>query len=183
MEKVFRMTIFWTWDSRGGGKQSGDALVTHVRDDPYSPHDQWNNNNLIQLPLLLDSKTNSWYLRCFSVIVACRLWVNGIVISMKRASLFVSSVLLRLARWNEQTCPLIKDDPSRVCNCFPGRPATHICNMENMVPQEDETDSPIPDGKLWRPGYVGVCQYFELVLDKRQSQTLCFCTVYCDTIM
>ena len=28
--------------------------------------------------------------------------------------------------------------------------------MENMAPQEDETDSPNPDGKLWRPGYVGV---------------------------
>jgi hypothetical protein len=55
--------------------------------------------------------------------------------------------------------------------------------MANMAPQEDETDSPIPDGKLWRRGYVGVCKYFELVLDKRQSQIYVFCTVHCDTIM
>jgi len=36
----------------------GDALVTNVRDDPYSTHDEWNDNNLIQLPLMLDSKAN-----------------------------------------------------------------------------------------------------------------------------
>jgi hypothetical protein len=29
--------------------------------------------------------------------------------------------------------------------------------MEKTVPQEDEAVSPIPDGKLWRPGHVGVC--------------------------
>jgi len=68
---------------------------------------------------------------------------------MNAASLFVSSVLLHLVGKNELTCPLIKYDPSRVCICrFPGRPASHIYNMENMAPQEYETDSPIPDGKL-----------------------------------
>jgi hypothetical protein len=81
--------------------------------------------------------------------VACILGVNGIVIPTNAASLFVSSVLLRLAGRNELTCPLMKYDPSRVCNCrFPGRPASHIYNMENTDPQEHETDSPIPDGKL-----------------------------------
>jgi len=32
------------------------ALVKHVRDVHRSRQDQWNNNNLAQLPLLLDFK-------------------------------------------------------------------------------------------------------------------------------
>lgn len=50
----------------------------------------------------------------------------------------------------EQSCLLIRYDPSRVCTChFPGGPAAHLYNMKNMVPQEDEVLSPIPDEKFW----------------------------------
>jgi hypothetical protein len=35
-------------------------------------------------------------------------------------------------------------------------------NTENMVPQEDETVSPIPDGKFWRPGHVSISKYLGL---------------------
>jgi len=37
------------------------------------------------------SNADSWYLHCFSVIVAHRVWVNGIAMSMNAAYLFVES--------------------------------------------------------------------------------------------
>lgn len=78
--------------------------------------------------------------------------------------------MLRLARCNEQSFPSTGYDPSRVCiYLFPGRPAAHVCNMENMVPQKGEGVSPIPGGKFWRPGDFCVYKYFWLVLDIRQS--------------
>jgi hypothetical protein len=78
--------------------------------------------------------------------------------------------VLCLARCNEQSCPSTGYDPSIACSClFPGRPAAHACNVENMVPQKDEAVSPFPGGKVWRPGDVCVYKYFCLVLDIRQS--------------
>jgi hypothetical protein len=57
----------------------------------------------------------------------------------------------------EQTSPLIGYDPSIFCNChFPGRHATRVYSKKNVVPQEGKALSPITDGKLWRPGHVGV---------------------------
>jgi len=32
--------------------------------------------------------------------------------------------------------------------------------MENVVPQEGEAVSPIPDGEFWRPCYVSVYKYW-----------------------
>ena len=32
----------------------------------------------------------------------------------------------------------------------------YVYSMENVVPQEDEAVSPLPDGKCWQPGHVGV---------------------------
>jgi hypothetical protein len=44
---------------------------------------------------------------------------------------------------------------------------THIYNVENMVPQEDEAVSPIADGELWRSAHITVYKKFGLVLDMR----------------
>jgi len=86
------------------------------------------------------SNAKSWYWHCFSVTVACRLWVNWITMSM---DLFYQSFLC-LVNWMEQSCLLIMYDPSGVCAWhFPVGPAGH------MVPQEDEVLSAIPDGKFW----------------------------------
>jgi hypothetical protein len=57
--------------------------------------------------------------------------------------------VLCLVYLNEQSCPLIGRDPSRVCSCrFPGRRMTGNYNMESMVPTEIEAVSPIPDEKF-----------------------------------
>ena len=66
-----------------------DVLVKRVRDEPRSRQDQWNNNNLVQLPLLLVFKHQIMIFSLFSGIVACRLCVNGIAMSMKVDSFFV----------------------------------------------------------------------------------------------
>jgi hypothetical protein len=38
------------------------------------------------------------------------------------------------------------------------RPAAVIYNVENTVTREVETVSPVPDGKVWGLGHVGVCK-------------------------
>lgn len=88
---------------------------------------------------------------------------------MQLPYLFCQPVLgLCLGDWYEQSCPLIRHDPSGVCrSCFPGQPVTHIYNVENMVPQEDEAVSPIADGELWRSAHITVYKKFGLVLDMR----------------
>jgi hypothetical protein len=54
----------------------------------------------------LISNAKSPYLRCFPVTVTCRLWFNGISISMNTLVLFFSSELC-LADWKELAYPLI----------------------------------------------------------------------------
>ena len=64
--------------------------------------------------------------------------------------LFALSNSVMSGRCNEQSCPSIGSDPSGVCICrFPGRPVTHIYNMENMVLQESEAVSPIPGDRYY----------------------------------
>jgi len=66
------------------------TLVKHVRDGHRSSRqDQRNNNNLVQLPLLLDFKHQNLYIYIYSLLVVCRLCVDGNAMSMNAASLFV----------------------------------------------------------------------------------------------
>lgn len=83
---------------------------------------------------------------------------------MRLPYLFYQSVLY-LANWNEQSCLLVGYNISRVCGCrFPEWPLAHIYNTENVVPQEGEAVSLIPDGEFWRPCYVIVYKYFGLIM-------------------
>jgi hypothetical protein len=67
--------------------------------------------------------------------------------------------VLGLADRNEQSSPLLGCDSSIVCSRhFPVRFPGSRCSMGNKITQEDEAVSPIPDGKLWKPGHVGVCK-------------------------
>lgn len=75
-----------------------EASVKHVRDEPRSKRDQLNSSYAVQLPLFSDFMCH--FLTCarFSVIVPCRLWVNGVYMSMNVVSLFVLSASLMSGR-------------------------------------------------------------------------------------
>lgn len=94
MEHLFSVTTFCTWDCRHGNKLRLVRLVKLVRDDSLSRQDQWSDSDVVQLPVLRGFKCHFSYVCCFSVIVACRLWINGIAVSMNEACLFVLSTIV-----------------------------------------------------------------------------------------
>ena len=88
---------------------------------------------------------------CSSAFVACRMLVNGPVISMKAASLFVLSASITSCQmiWTV----LLGTIAVELVVVFLGRPLTR------MAFQEGEDISPVCDGELWRQQFAQ--QYFK----------------------
>ena len=156
IEQMFSTTTFSTWDSRRVVQRLVRLRLSVLAMTLIADKSSRITIMLFSCHCCLISNANSWYLRGFSVTVAYRLWVNGRGMSMNALSL-----LLCLVDLNEQSCPLKWCDPSRVCSChFPGRPVTYIYNMENMVPQESEVVSPVPDEKFRGPLFYFYFYYY-----------------------
>ena len=99
MEQKFSVTNFWTWDSRRGGKLRFLRLwLSMLGVNPVAKETNWIDVMLFSCLCCLISCATSCHMLCFSVIMHCRLWVNGIYMSMNALSLFVLSANLMSGR-------------------------------------------------------------------------------------
>jgi hypothetical protein len=115
----------------------------------------------------LISNSNSWYLCCFSVIVACRLWVDWIAVPVNAASLFVQSTGIASA-WSGTVLSVSKVQ-------FQWNLWVLFSRM-NMVPQEGEPVVPVSDGNLWQPCHISVYNYLRLTFNMMKLHVGCNCS-------
>jgi hypothetical protein len=93
VEQAFGRTTLWTWDRRRGGKLRVVRLwFGHVMDD--SGADKTNGITVILFICDCCQFFKRQFPHLHSVIMACRLWVNGIAVSVIAASLFVLSTVV-----------------------------------------------------------------------------------------
>ena len=153
MQQLFCVTTFWTWDSRHGGK----LVVVRLWLSMLCMTGVAAKTNGVTVILFgchccLLSNANSWYMLCFSIIVACRLWVNRFAMPMNAVPYLFCQLILCLASWKVQSYSLISHNSSRVCERhFQRQPVADIYDVENMVHCEGEAVLLTAEGKIWWP--------------------------------